>query len=208
MSQPLNQRESHPALGLLDHEKGEFWMPNPWEAVDENLSAYERNRIAMNVAGRRFVDASFPVSGDYDSDSRAVVMGDFNKDGMPDLLVRNTGGGPLRLLINRFPQTHWLSLDLEGQISNRSAIGARVKVRTGLLEQWRENFPHASFQSQQSRRLEFGLGQYDVVDQVMIEWPSGLRQEFNNVPVDQRIRIVEGQDEWQPVAGSERREEP
>ena len=51
----------HPQLGEIDKEAGELWVGNPFQLVNQgdNLSAYERNRLYLNVDGQRFIDASF-----------------------------------------------------------------------------------------------------------------------------------------------------
>lgn len=41
--------------------------------------------------------------------------------------------------------------------------------------------------------VEFGLGQTARVDTIEIRWPSGEVSVLNNVPVDQKIIVTEGQ---------------
>jgi hypothetical protein len=45
----------------------------------------------------------------------------------------------------------------------------------------------------------FGLGGIQHVDAVEIRWPSGLKQRFENLPVNKSIRIVEGNSAWEGV---------
>jgi hypothetical protein len=42
--------------------------------------------------------------------------------------------------------------------------------------------------------VEFGLGKAQEVDRLEVCWPSGLVQAFDNVPIDRRIYVPEGQD--------------
>ena len=44
-----------------------------------------------------------------------------------------------------------------------------------------------------SLELTFGLGNASNVDRITIEWPSGIDQEIEDVTVNQRIEITEGQ---------------
>ena len=81
MSRPLDRNAELPELGDVDREAGEFWIKNPFRipSSGNNLSAYERNRLFLNVEGRAFIDASFASRADIDSDSRSVVVADFDQ---------------------------------------------------------------------------------------------------------------------------------
>jgi hypothetical protein len=196
----LNQREEHPALGELDKEAGEFWMTNPWDPLEENLSSYERNRIFWNAGEDRWIDISHLTTADIDSDSRAVAVGDFDHDGKQDLMVRSAGGGPLRVYQNRWPsKNRWLQVSLRGVTSNRLGLGARVKLEAGGLTQWRELFPIISFHSQLPSSVHFNLGTAQRVDRLTIIWPSGHQQMMENLEADQHLRIREGSPQGERV---------
>ena len=125
--------------------------------------------------------------------SRGAAFGDFDNDGDIDVLVMNMGEPP-SLLRNDLPTgTHWLSLQLRGTKSNRSAIGATVTVAAGALRQTSAVLSQSSFLSQSDRRLHFGLGKAAHFDGVTVRWPSGLVEEFPGGPANQFLRIVEGQ---------------
>ncbi len=196
MTQPFNQRKHLDPAGPLDTAAGEFWYVNPWKVGDTNLSAYERNRILLNAGGERFWDVSHLTGGaDMDSDSRGVVCGDFNLDGMPDVIVRNAGGVPVAVFENRWPKTHWLKVSLRGVQSNRLGLGARIRVESGgNRTQWHELYPTCSFLSQMPSISHFGLGDAVRVDRLTVIWPSGLEQSFDGVEVDQHLKITEGDD--------------
>ena len=93
-----------------------------------------------------------------------------------------TNGGPARLFRNESSgRNHWLRLHLKGRISNRDAIGARVTVRAGGLEQHRQLFPARSYLSSVELPLTFGLGPADQAESVTIVWPSGKTSELKGV---------------------------
>ena len=195
----MNQREVHPALGKLNTELGEFWLRNPWQRDDHNLSAFERNRILLNGnRGRRLVDVSHLTNADVDSDSRGVAVGDFTGDGMPDVIVRSVGGGPLRVLENLWPKSHWLCVSLRGSQSNSLGLGAKLKFQVGKLTLWRELYPVNSYLSQLPARVHVGLGRATQVDQLTVYWPSGAVQKLQRLPADQHIKIHEGANGWKP----------
>ena len=86
---------------------------------------------------------------------------------------------------------NWLLLKLIGTKSNRDAIGARIKVTVGDLSQIREVDPGNGFSSQSDRRVHFGLGQEEKVDQIEIRWPSGSTKILKDISTNQIITIVE-----------------
>ena len=116
-----------PRLGRL-RPSASSGSTNPWDIVEQghNLSAYERNRVFLNVQGRNFLDISYLTGADSDGDGRSVVAGDFRNDGRLDLVVRQVGGGPVLLFENQFPKAHYLTVSLRGTASNRLGIGARL----------------------------------------------------------------------------------
>jgi hypothetical protein len=81
---------------------------------------------------------------------------------------------------------------LVGAKSNRDAMGARVRIRVGNVWQMREIAGGGSYLSQSDLRAHFGLGKVAVVDEVQVAWPSGLRQNFQNVAADKFYVIEEG----------------
>ena len=76
--------------------------------------------------------------------------------------------------------------------SSRDAIGARVTVETDRLRRTKVVNAGSGFLSQHSKELLFGLGPSRRVVRLTVEWPSGRRQEFTDVPLDHRVRIEEG----------------
>lgn len=195
MTQPFDQKARCEAAGELDESIGEFWLENPWQPSEHNLSAYERNRILINGTDGRFVDVSHACGGaDMDSDSRSVVVADFNEDGMPDVLVRNSGGQPVRLFLNRFPVQNSIRLSLRGTRSVSRGIGARVSARIGSLTVHRELQSQNCFLGQAPAEIHLGLGDAAAVDELVIDWPSGLQQTFQQVGANQHYVAVEEPD--------------
>ncbi|MFO0936115.1 MAG: hypothetical protein U0798_06310 [Gemmataceae bacterium] len=126
MSQPCSRSAVVPLPGKLNETVKEFWVSNPWQIIIEgyNLSAFERNRAFLNVKGSEFLEISHLTGGaDSDGDGRAAVAADFRNNGKLDLIVRQSGGGPLLYFENRFPDKHYLSVSLRGNTSNRAGIG-------------------------------------------------------------------------------------
>ena len=122
--------------------------------------------------------------------SRGCAFGDFDNDGDLDILVMNQNEIPSLLRNDVDPQHHWLKVKLIGTKSNRSAIGAKVVVRYGTKVQGKEVMSQSSYLSANDSRLHFGVGSA-MTAEVLIRWPSGLRQTLHAVAVDQLVTIQE-----------------
>jgi hypothetical protein len=127
--------------------------------------------------------------------SRGLAFADYANDGSVEALVNNQNEAPslLRLASNPWPSNHWIELKLEGVKSNRSAIGARVRVTAGGLIQTAEVRSGGSYLSQSDLRLHFGLGSAVKVDKVEIAWPGGGTQIETGLPADKITAIRERQ---------------
>ena len=178
-------------------------MGNPWalHGAKKNLSAYERNRVFLNYQGKQFFDISFLTGADSDGDARSAVPGDFNNDGMPDLLVRQVGGGSVMLYENQFPRAHWLKVSLHGVRSNSLGIGSRLVAELNGHRIVRDLYPANTFASQAPSYVHFGLGEFTEVERLSIHWPSGTQQVLLHLAADQHIEVTEGEAETRRLVG-------
>jgi hypothetical protein len=141
--------------------------------------------------------------------SRGCAFGDFDNDGDLDILIMNQNEAPSLLRNDAPPGNHWIKVRLYGTKSNRSALGARVTIRSGNKTQAQEVMSQSSYVSANDPRLHFGLGSTASVD-LEVRWPMGSIEVHNNVPADMLITLHEGSSSIkaekltpaiQPVAG-------
>lgn len=130
------------------------------------------------------------------------AFGDYDRDGDMDLLTANCHGGAEanRLFENMSSDNssnNWLVISLEGVMSNRSAIGAKVRVRANISGQnvWqlREVSGQHAYCGQNMLAVHFGLGDAANVDSIQIEWPSGLVEGFSGIAASNYYSAKEGQ---------------
>ena len=87
---------------------------------------------------------------------------------------------------------HWLKVKLIGVESNRTAIGARVDVKSGSRLQAQEVQSQSSYYSVNDFRLHFGLGSETKADELKIRWPNGRRETLEDIAADRIVYIQEG----------------
>ena len=139
-------------------------------------------------------------------------MADLFGDGRLSVLVATGGAYPGELLTTSvfYPKRlagNYLNVRLTGVKSNRDAIGARICLEAGGRRQYREVGGGTNFGCLPCEQ-HFGLAAIEAVDALEIRWPSGLVQRLEGLPINDSIRITEGEDRWSPVYRRESRTEP
>ncbi len=124
--------------------------------------------------------------------SRGGAYCDYDNDGDLDLVVLAIDDPPTLLRNDGGNRRNWIQFLLTGSRSNRSAIGASVKIVAGSKTQFGRVRSGGSFLSQHDLRLHFGLAGATRIDRVEITWPGGERQILKDVKANQLIRVTEG----------------
>jgi tetratricopeptide (TPR) repeat protein len=127
--------------------------------------------------------ADFDQDGDLDL--CAGLGGHYDGDVWPNSLYRNEGGGG-----------HYLEVELEGRKGNRDGIGARVSLYAGAHQVHAEVASGFGFGSSNALAQHLGLGPHRRADRLVVRWPGGAQQVWENLPADCAIRLVEGGDEY------------
>ena len=124
--------------------------------------------------------------------SYCLVTGDFNNDGQEDLVQSTVS--PQRILVwLANPSTNnSITIGLEGTSSNHDGIGAIIEVHAGNKQLIKQVTCGESYYGQSSQHEIFGLGATNVIDSILIFWPSGWTDVLRNVEVNQALTIQEG----------------
>jgi len=163
-----------------------------WPAMEgRSLSGYQQKRVWLNDGSGKFVNVATAVGAGDIYDGRSVALVDLWNRGVLDVVVANQRG-PLLVYKNTVaPDNKWIDFELEGSSSNRSAIGAQVKVFWNGKQQVQTVMGGSGFCAQNERRLHFGLGKNPQVQKVEIRWPSGRTQTIDNPIVGQVNKVKE-----------------
>jgi hypothetical protein len=150
-----------------------------------NSGQIGRSLYVLVGAGRAGEDLFRPIVG------RGSAYADIDGDGDLDV-VFTANGGPARLFRNDGGNhNHWIRLALRGTGANRDAIGARVVLAAGGIEQRRQLFPSMSYLSSVELPLTFGLGRTKTVDRVTVRWPSGKTSEMTGLKANAVVPVQE-----------------
>src|SRR6185436_11862567 len=163
-----------------------------WPAMEgRSLSGYQQKKVWLNDGAGKFVDVAQAVGASDLYDGRAVALVDLWNRGVLDVVVANQRGPLLIYKNNVTPENKWIGFELEGSASNRSAIGAQVKVFWNGKQQVQTVMGGSGFCAQNERRLHFGVGKNPQLDKAEIRWPSGRSQTIDNPIVGQVNKVKE-----------------
>jgi hypothetical protein len=137
------------------------------------------------------------------SSARGLAVGDLWNNGQMEAVISNMHAAPSLLVNDVHNGNHWIAFRAVGVpaigqpasktfSSSRDAIGARITVKAGSRTFVDEVRSGSSFISNSDMRVHFGLGAASKVDSVEIRWPSGLRERFANMKVDEINVVKEG----------------
>ncbi len=107
--------------------------------------------------------------------ARGLAVCDYNHDGALDVIISQLGEG-VQLLRNDLHTGNWLEVRLHSRTSNGAPVGfaegtkAIAHVGNTAI---RRSVSSASYLSQSSRVLHFGLGRAERVDQLEVRWHAG-----------------------------------
>jgi len=163
----------------------------------------EQTRFWVNEGSGRFAAESATQAGITDDGAgTGLVTFDYDNDGDLDLFIVNNLGRPILYRNDDSTNHAWLRLRLEGTVSNRDDIGARLEVKLGGTTPARvfEYNPTNLYLSSGEPLVHIGLGaQTTPVESIAITWPSGTEQILTDVALNQILTVTEPGDRMQTV---------
>ena len=161
-------------------------------------NGFEHNTLFLNQGGKGFQNVAFLMGVAQEFDSRAVVGDDLDADGRPDLMVveysTKTMSQRLHVLRNGYDSgRHWIGVRLKGRAGAVAVDGAEVTVRAGGRRWVKHLVTGDSFTAQHARQAHFGLGDGEVVPEVIeVKWSDGKVSRVERPAVDRYHDVVAG----------------
>jgi hypothetical protein len=159
------------------------------------------NVMYLNRDGTAFADVTTSGGFGHLQKGHGIAFADLDNDGDQDVYAQMGGMYPGDAFGNALFENpgfgnHWIKVKLVGVRSNRSAIGARIRIDVVEAGERRSIYRHVnsggSFGANPLRQ-EIGLGRADEIERVEVYWPtSDETQTFHDVQADRLIEITEG----------------
>jgi hypothetical protein len=148
------------------------------------------NYAFRNAGDLHFVNEAAAWGLATPSISSGAAYGDLDGDGALDLVVNNVNQ-PAFVYRNNVrtlhPENHFLRVRLEGEGSNRFAVGARVTAYAGGTVFMQEESPTRGFESSVDYVLSFGVGRSDKIDSLRVDWPDGRASVQRDLEANQLV---------------------
>ncbi|MCA9168781.1 MAG: VCBS repeat-containing protein [Planctomycetales bacterium] len=159
----------------------------------------DQNLMYRNLGDLKFENVSHDWGFDRVGVSFGAATADFDLDGDLDIIVNNMDV-PAQIYRNNSITGNSLRLKLQGTTSNRSALGATVSIVVNGQSQIRYVTLARGWTSTSEPIVHFGVGDVEQVDEITINWPSGIVQSVQNLSTDRVHTVVEEGTASQPSA--------
>jgi hypothetical protein len=177
------------------------WQDCWFGTGEPSFSSLIPNRFFRLADGKVFQEITYSAGVGNIQKGHGVAPADIDNDGDLDAFVEMGGWfeadvAHANLFRNPGNRNHWVTLRVEGRRSNRSAIGARIRVQVRTPSGPRDITTTVSSGGSfggGSLQREIGLGQAGAIELIEVRWPTtGAVQQFKDVPMDRFYRVVEG----------------
>lgn len=163
-------------------------FPDINEYLDMMPSTPLPNYLYMNNGDLTFIDVSKHWNIGEPSFSSGSAYADLNGDGHLDLVVSNINA-PSFVIQNLGNNNNYLKITLNGPGNNTAGIGSKAYATVNGETQFLELNGNRGYFSTMEHKFHFGLGQNEMVDELLIVWPDGTYQKLENIPANQHIEI-------------------
>ncbi len=162
------------------------------ESVTDNVKYRQPSHLFENLGDGTFTDRAPEVGTPLTKPivGRGAAFGDYDNDGDQDILVTENGG-PVHLWENK-ATGRFLRVNLIGTTSNRDGIDANVTAVLNGTRIGRRVRTGSSFLSNSEKTITLGLSDAEIVDSLIVEWPSGIVDRHGAIMAGQTVNLTEG----------------
>jgi hypothetical protein len=151
------------------------------------------NYFYENDEGMNFIEHDTMFNEANEATAYSASKGDWNNDGLYDIIVSNGPVTGMRLWENQNANANWIRVAPEGTVSNTNAVGAIVRCYIDGLCLMRAVACGDGFMSQDSQNILIGLGAASQVDSLSVTYLSGWVDTYYDLDVNSFYRLTEGE---------------
>ena len=157
--------------------------------------AYDGNNIVLENDGAgnfsQVTTGVLATEGGYNKDPG---WSDYDQDGDLDVFmaVNNYSSGNNKFFTNNGNTNNWISINLQGTISNLNGIGAKISITTDIFGETVTQTRRLSCRNSLTESI--GLGDATIIDYIEVVWPSGLVSSLQDIATNQFLEITEESD--------------
>lgn len=140
----------------------------------------------VNQKNLTFKNEAEKIGFTVPSFSNGAAYADLDGDGDLDLVINNENSEAFvyRNMASEKLHHHYLKIKLNGISPNNFGLGARITIFSNNNKQVLEQMPSRGFESSVDPVLNFGLGDVNIIDSLMIRWSGEKTQVIKNIKGD------------------------
>lgn len=146
----------------------------------------------------KWIEPEPTESGEYFTQEhlgRAVAIADVNRDGLGDVIITHLYE-PVALLVNQSQQTgSRINIELRATQGSRDAIGASITMNIDGRKHTAQLTAGDGYLASNQRLIVVGMGDAKNARDIVVHWPSGSVQQFDELISGQEYLLIEGSDE-------------
>ncbi len=170
--------------------------------ADFNNDTYEDLYVSVSSSNENNENKFFKNNGDetfteiiLPNDTTASlsnVYGDINNDGFLDIVHSSKGNDKIYVYENQTANNRsYIKIKLHGNISNKNGIGSWIELYKGNQQQVRFTTCGQGYLSQNSNQIHFGVSNSNLIDSLIIRWPSGIEDKYYNISPNVTLNAFE-----------------
>ncbi len=175
------------AMSIITNNKVDYK-----KLIDAIPSVKIPNYAFRNSGGYKFSNVTQEWGLGIPSFSNGAAYGDLDNDGDLDMVINNVNT-PMFIYRNEtnkiLPGNHYLKVILKGDKGNTDAIGAKVTAKNKGNQVYIEQMPMRGYLSTIDPRPNLGLGQWTIIDSLIVQWPDDRFTVMTNVKTDQTLTL-------------------
>lgn len=163
---------------------------------NSTTSSNTDNYLFINDGNGNFTQNFTDVIVNDNKLASSIASGDFDEDGYNDVSITRRNSDKNALFINQAGNNNWVNLLISGNSKNKTALNAKVKLKAKLdginpVWQYREVLSSTGLRSQNSLNVEFGLGNANMIDSLVIRFTTGKICKYDSLVVNDFYNIWE-----------------
>lgn len=161
------------------------------ETIEKMPSVKLANYMFHNDSSDAFKNITKAWGLDQVMVSSGAAYADLDNDGDMDLVVSNSNdyASVYENNARSIAKNNFIRIKLQGTPQNRNGIGAKVKVFCKDEVLMQEQFPVRGYQSSMDLVLNFGVGKYETIDSLLVQWPDNKYQLLKKVKTNETITL-------------------
>jgi hypothetical protein len=157
------------------------------KVMDLIPSVKQKNYMFQNEGNLSFKKVISDWGLDEPTFSNGSAYADLDNDGDLDLVTNNFNHNAS--LYRNNANVNYLQVDLKGPSNNSLGLGTEVFVKNKTETQFQKLYITRGYFSSVTNILNFGLGENESVDEVIVKWPDGKTSKQLNVKANQRLVV-------------------